>query len=138
MENEQLLFTSASVLDLLVQIDELKDKDIFISDTANGFTVNIGESTYVIKPEAPVEVEVDEEVVDEVADAIIDTYEDMADEEKINIEEHEFNDEPVEGGPIFSLLKTLAVGGMVKMAGKALGKNIAEGIVDEAMKRRGY
>ena len=135
MDNEQTLFTSAAVLDLLAQIDELKDKEVYLVETSTGFNVNIGDSTYNIQAESPIEIEVDTETIDEIADGTIDAYIDMAEDNKISLEEHEF-DNTVEGGPIKSLLKTLFIGGLVKMGSKAIGKDIAKGMFEEAGRRR--
>ena len=63
------------------------------------------------------EIPVEDEVVEEVSD-----INDSALEE---IEDIEFED-TVEGGILSEALKTLAVGGMVRLTSKLLGKDVAE------------
>ena len=48
--DSQLMFTPASVVDLLLQIDELKDKTIIIAETPDGqLQLTIGDSIYMIE-----------------------------------------------------------------------------------------
>jgi len=121
MDNE-ILFTTASLLDFLQQIDELSDKDIILNENDSEITVTIGDSTYSISKTAAEEVEVEPEVVDEVAEINEATYEELDDVEYNEIAE----DEVVEGGLIKEALKTLAVGGMVRLTSKLLGKDVAD------------
>ena len=122
MDNNELLLTPAALLDFLRQVDELADKDIILDENDSAITVTIGESTYNIAKSDAEEVEVPDEVVDEVADINETTYEEIDD-----IEYSEIGDEDVvEGGIISEALKTLAVGGMVRLTSKLLGKDAAE------------
>ena len=121
MDNE-ILFTPAALLDFLRQIDELSDKDIIVDENETAITVTIGNSTYNIEKNDAEEVEVEDEVVDEIATINETTYEEIDD-----IEYEEISDEEVvEGGLITEALKTLAVGGLVRLTGKILGKDVAE------------
>ena len=124
MENNEILFTPAALLDFLRQIDELSDKDIIVNDTDATITVTIGDSTYSINTRNAEEVEVADEVVDEVAEINDTAYEEMDDIEFTEISE----DEVVEGGIIKEALKTLAVGGLVRLTGKILGKEVADSL----------
>ena len=111
---EELVFTPAAVLDLLSSIEELKDYDIDVYDSGDKLTFTIGESQYEINTKAAEDVEVPEEVVDEVAAINEDNYEpylDQVDDEDV-----------VEGGVIKELIKTLALGGLVRLTKNALQK----------------
>jgi len=118
MENNEILFTTAGLLDFLRQIDELSDKDISIDETGSTIVVTIGESAYEIDTNQASDVEVPDEVVEEVADVADEAYAELG-EDGVEIDNPE--EEPVEGGIISELLKTLAVGGMVRLTGKVLG-----------------
>lgn len=110
---DQLVFTSASILDLLSSIDELKDKNINLTETESGISITIGESTYEINTADAVEVEVDEEVVQEIDEVTSEAYSELSDN-GVDIQDE------VEGGPIKELIKTLMLGGMVKMTANML------------------
>lgn len=122
MDNE-ILFTPAALLDFLSQVEELSDKDISVDDNGSSITVTIGTSTYEIKNSDAEEVEVDPEVIEEVADINESAYEEIEDVEYSEISDDE---EVVEGGIISEALKTLAVGGMVRLTSKLLGKDVAD------------
>lgn len=124
MENNEILFTTASLLDFLQQIDELSDKDIILNENDSQITVTIGDSTYSINKNDAEAVEVPDEVVEEVAEINETTYEDLDDVEYSEVDE----DEVVEGGLITEALKTLAVGGLVRLTGKLLGKDVANSL----------
>ena len=123
MDNE-ILFTPAALLDFLQQIDELSDKDIIVDENGSSITVTIGDSTYEIRKGDAEEVEVEPETVDEVAEINESTYEELDDVEYTELDDEEV----VEGGLIKETLKTLAVGGMVRLTSKLLGKDVAESI----------
>lgn len=125
MENNEILFTTASLLDFLQQIDELSDKDIILNENDSQITVTIGDSTYSINKNDAEAVEVPDEVVEEVAEINETTYEELDDVEYSEVDE----DEVVEGGLITEALKTLAVGGLVRLTGKLLGKDVADSIL---------
>ena len=112
---DQLVFTSASILDMLSSIDELKDKNINLTETESGISITIGESTYEINTADAVEVEVDEEVVQEIDEVTSEAYSELSDN-GVDVQDE------VEGGPIKELVKTLMLGGMVKMTANMLKK----------------
>lgn len=118
MDNNEILLTPAALLDFLRQVDELADKDISVDDTGSALNITIGDSSYSIDFNQAEEVEVPTEVVDEVAEINENTYEEIDDVEYTAVSDEE---EVVEGGIIKEVLKTLAVGGMVRLAGKVLG-----------------
>lgn len=120
MDNNEILLTPAALLDFLRQVDELADKDIILDEDDSAITVTIGNSTYTINKSDAEEVEVPDDVVDEVAEINENTYSEIDD-----IEYDETGDgEVVEGGLIKEALKTLAVGGLVRLAGKIMGKDL--------------
>ena len=123
MENNEILLTPAALLDFLRQVDELADKDIAVDDTGSALNITIGDSSYSIDFNQAEEVEVPTEVVDEVADINESTYEELDDVEYTEVPDDQ---EVVEGGIIKETLKTLAVGGLVRLAGKIMGKDIAD------------
>ena len=125
MDNE-ILFTPAALLDFLRQIDELSDKDLSVDDNGDSITVTIGNSTYSINGNDAEEVEVDPEVVDDVATINETAFEEIEDVEYSEITD---GDEVVEGGILSEALKTLAVGGMVRLTGKLLGKDVADALL---------
>ena len=118
--NEETLFTSAALLDFLNQIDELAEYPITVDENSGAIDVKIGESSYTIAKTDAQEVEVPDEVVEEVADITDEAFEEID-----NTEYEQFadipEDSPIEAGVISEILKTLAVGGMVRLTGKVLG-----------------
>lgn len=125
MDNNEILLTSASLLDFLRQIDELSDKDIILNEDDSAITVTIGDSTYSINKSEAEEVEVPDEVVDEVSEINESTFEELDD---VEYTPEAIDEETVEGGIISEALKTLAVGGMVRLTSKLLGKDVADTI----------
>lgn len=121
MDNNEILLTPAALLDFLRQVDELADKDIILDEDNSAITVTIGDSTYSINKSDAEEVEVPDEVVDEVAEINENTYSEIDDIEYDDTDEGEV----VEGGILSEALKTLAVGGLVRLAGKIMGKDVA-------------
>lgn len=122
MENNEILLTTSALLDFLRQVDELSDKDIIVDENEKAITITIGDSVYEINKGDAEEVEVEPEVVDEVAEINETTYEELDDVEYTEVDDEEV----VEGGLISEALKTLAVGGLVRLTGKILGKDVAE------------
>lgn len=110
---EELVFTPAAVLDLLSQIDELKDLDVGISETPDGIQVQIGDSIYMISDNNFQDIEVSEEVVEEISDLNNTTYDEISSDNVIS-------DETVESGIIKEIAKTLLVGGVARLVKKFL------------------
>ena len=118
---EQQLFTPAALLSLLSQIDELKDKQLELTETLDGtMQLCIGDSVYTIEDVAPVVFEVEPEVVEQVDDLNEETYSDMQDTGEVEMIDTQDDDIPIEGGILSELFKTLAVGGMVRLTSKML------------------
>lgn len=123
MDNNEILLTPAALLDFLRQVDELADKDISVDDTGSALNITIGDSSYSINFSDAETVEVPDEVVDEVAEINETAYEELDD-----VEYSEVDEEVVEGGILSEALKTLAVGGLVRLAGKIMGKDVADSL----------
>ena len=78
-----IIFTPASVLEMLNQIDELKDYNIGVTETLdNKLQIQIGESTYQVENEGLEEVEVPQDIIDEVEDINDEAYEELVDSEE--------------------------------------------------------
>lgn len=113
---DTILFTPASLIDLLAKIDELKDVNISITETFDGdLQLNIGESVYIISSDEATDINVDESTAEKIDDINYQAYEDLDDEE--------FDvTEPIESGIIKELAKTLLVGGLVRLTSKLFRK----------------
>lgn len=113
---ENILFTPAALLDFLSSIDELSDLDIGITETMNGnLQVQIGSSNYEIDTSSATNLQVDEHTVDQIDDINQTAYEELSED----YGEEAFQEE-VEGGIIKEALKTLLIGGLVRLGAKAL------------------
>lgn len=118
-----IVFTPSGLLELLTQIDELKDVNIGISETVDGdLQLQVGESTYQIDTSDATDVEVDEQVVDTVQDVNVETYEALSESEDIAVSDYE----AIESGLIKSLAKTLLLGGLVKLTSKMLKNEVTK------------
>lgn len=115
---DTLLFTPASLIDLLSKIDELADLDIGLSETIDGhIQLVVGESTYDIDTNDATEISVDDSVVDEVEDVNEETYQNLDD----SIEVDAYDDtQPIESGILKELAKSLLLGGMIRLSKKLL------------------
>lgn len=116
LENSTLLLTPASLVDFLSQIDELSEKSISLNSNNGYIEVSIGEATYRIRPQDEVNVPVSVDDIDEVNEAADDTYDELVDNGYVE------NSDEIESGLIKELIKTLAIGGMVRLAAKKLKK----------------
>ena len=108
---DTILLTPAALVDLLSQVEELKDYDIGVTESDDAIQLRIGDSTYSIDTAQAEDIEVEEEVVEEVEEVNDATYEDLGDE---------VNMESVESGILREIAKTLMVGGLVRLTGKLL------------------
>ena len=113
MEFSTILFTPAAILDLLANIEELKDLSIGVSNTLDGnVQIEIGDSTYIIQEPEDKEnnIKVDEDVVEQVDNINEEAYQDIADQYD-NVEQSEI----IETGFFKTLGKVLMVGGLIKL-----------------------
>ena len=115
MNTDTILFTPASLLDFLFSIDELQDMDVGITETIDGnIQVQIGSSIYEIDTQNATDIVVDESVTDKIDDVNQTTYEELDESYDTDSLEN------VEGGLIKEALKTLLIGGMVRLGAKLL------------------
>ena len=113
---EQVLLTPSALLDFLLQVDELGGLTVSVSETADGnIQVLIGDSIYSIDCSNAQEIQVEPEAVDKVSDINEEAYEDIIESDD-SVEQVV----DVEGGLIKEFVKTLAVGGLARLAGKAV------------------
>lgn len=111
MDTQELVLTSAGLLELLASIDEFEDFDLGLSEGLDGeIQLRVNDSVYAIGEATPSnEIEVDDEAFEEIEainDAVYDTLEDKFDVETAA---------PIESGPIKELVKTLLLGGAVRL-----------------------
>lgn len=116
----EIVFTPAAVLDTLRQIEELQDKEISISDDpGKRIELHVGDSTYIIDTTRATDVEVDSETVEDISEINVDTYEDLSSTDSVVVEDLQ----EVKSGLLKEIVKTLAVGGLVRLTNKLLGKD---------------
>ena len=113
--DDVLVITPSGLLEFLSQISELEGLSVSVEEQADGINVNIGGSSYLLQCDRSSVVEVEPEVVDEI-DAINEEGYDGAGAE---LEEYD----SVEGGLLKEIIKTLAIGGLVRMTKNALLKD---------------
>lgn len=112
---ENIVFTPASLIDLLSKIDELSEFNIGITETIDGdLQLEIGDSIYSIETEVATEITVDESVVDEVEHANESAYEALSDD--VDVEYLE----TIESGILKEAAKSLLLGGMLRLSAKLL------------------
>lgn len=112
--DESKVLTISGLITFLSEIEQLKGLDIGISESDDNLCINIGDDTYCIQSPEDSVVEVDSDVVDSIEEIDQEGWDEIPDV----IEE----DEPVEGGIIKELIKTLAIGGLVRLTKNALEK----------------
>lgn len=111
--NSTVVLTPSSLMDFLSQVEELDNYQVAVSETPDGnVQVLIGDSVYSIDCSQAEDVSVPDEVVDTVDDINEKAYEDIVDGSDMV--------DPVEGGLIAEVVKTLAIGGLARLAGKAV------------------
>lgn len=117
MDYSPILFTPSALLDFLIQIDELKDKVVSVTETADGdLQVEIGDSAYIVKTDSAKDVDVEQQAAEQVADINMDAYSDIVEENS----DANFEDVNVEAGILAEIAKTLAIGGLARLNGKAV------------------
>jgi hypothetical protein len=117
MDYSPILFTPSALLDFLIQIDELKDKVVSVTETADGdVQVEIGDSAYIVKTDSAKDVDVEQQAAEQVADLNMDAYSDIVEENS----DANFEDVNVEAGILAEIAKTLAIGGLARLNGKAV------------------
>lgn len=115
-EYSQILFTPSSLVDFLTQVDELKDVNIGVNDDGENVSISIGDSTYQINPKSVTNIDVSDDDLDQACQANESNYDELEESGSIEVKDS------VESGIIKQLLKTLAIGGIVRLAAKELKK----------------
>lgn len=121
----EVMFTSAAVLDLLLQIEELQDYTLGISETPDGnLQLVVGNSVYLINGNESKTIQVEDEVVGEIEVTAEDAYNDLLNnsiEIDPNSEMDQFDDNDIiQGGIIKEIAKSLTLGGLIRFASKHL------------------
>ena len=119
--NNMLVLTPSALLTFLAQVEELKTAEISLVEDEDAIRVQIGDGTYVLESPQTSEVEISEDAVEELDSLNEEGYEQLAEDEDINLED--VAGEEVEGGVIKELIKTLAVGGLVRLTKDAILKS---------------
>lgn len=115
---DSIVFTPAALLDLLLQIDELSDYDMSITQTFDGqLQLIVGDSAYCIDSQNATNITVDDSIVDEVDDINEEAYENL--DTSLEIDTYD-GTEPIESGILKEIAKTLLIGGMVRLTKKLL------------------
>jgi len=118
---DSIVFTPASLIDLLSKIEELQDLDVGISETIdNKIQLNVGDSLYIIETNNATDVPVDEHTVEQVEDTNFEAYDNLDDSVDVILPGD--GEEPVESGIIKEIAKTLLVGGLVRLSAGAAKK----------------
>ena len=112
---DEVVFTSSALLELLSQIPEFDEHKLAISETLDGnIQLQVDDSYYVLETSQQ-DVQVDEETVDTIADINDEVYEDLV----ADLDDGE-PDDYIESGIIKEALKTLLLGGMIRLTSKLL------------------
>lgn len=122
----EVVFTSAAMLDLLLQIDELAGYTIGLTETLDGqLQLQIGDSIYLVQTSDCQTIRVEDEVVGEIEEVTEDAYTEILDciESECDYPTYdETTDTIVEGSIIKEIAKSLTLGGMIRFATKHLLK----------------
>ena len=113
MEENSMVLTQSGLLTFLTEIEQLKNLDFGIEETENGWIISIGDDKYELQSPESSEIEVDQDTVDLIEEIDDEGWNEISDEVIEDVE-------PVEGGIIKEVLKTLAVGGLVRLTKNAL------------------
>lgn len=112
---DNILFTPAAVLELLVNIDELKNSSIGISEGIDGnIILQIDDATYEIPTESMNTISVDSKVSEQVEEVNQDAYDDLTDTYETEISSD------IESGVLKHIAKSLLLGGMIRLSSKLL------------------
>lgn len=123
MKNETLVLTSSALIGFLSQIKELEGIDLSIGDSdGDKLVIKIGEDVYTLESPDDSIVEVEDELVDAIDDINEEGFDELREEgiNDIGLEDQE--GEVIEGGIIKEMVKTLALGGLIRLTKDALIK----------------
>lgn len=120
MNETTLVLTPSALLTFLSEIEELKGLDLELSQQSDNLQIKIGESIYTLQSPSDSIVEIDDSAVAEINEIDEEGYDEISSNDDTILEEIE--GEVVEGGIIKELIKTLAIGGLVRLTKDALTK----------------
>lgn len=119
MNEDMLILTPSALISFLSEIEELKDLELEISEGSDTIDVRIGKSVYTLQSLFDSTVEVDQETIDDISDINEEGYTELenslGEEGLVEIE-----GDLVQAGVIKELIKTLAIGGLVRLTKDAL------------------
>lgn len=108
-----IVFTPASLIELLSQIDELNDYSFdLVEDDDGSIKILVGESIYEIPTDKADDVQVETEVIDAVDDINNEAFDELVESDVLQEEE------TITSGIIKELIKTLWVGGVARLTAK--------------------
>lgn len=111
----ETLFTPAAVLELLTNIEELKDVPISLSEpSGNSINIQVGNNTYQIMLNSALKCVMDKDTVDVIEDEADSAFATLAENDDIVVED------PVEGGLIKGIVKSLLLGGLIRAVPKLI------------------
>ena len=112
---DTIVFTPASLLEVLSMIDELNEFELGLTETLDGnYQLQVGDSMYIIETNDTATIDVEEDVVSEVENINQDAYDELEDSGVIETLE------PIESGLLKEAVKSLLLGGAIKLAAKML------------------
>lgn len=117
--DEMLVLTPSAILAFLSEIEELQAVDISLEENENCLNIMIGDNVYKLESSDYIEVPVADEVVDTISELNEEGYQELMDGTEVSTYQDE---ELIEGGIIKELIKTLAIGGLVRLTKDALTK----------------
>lgn len=125
----EVIFTSAAVLDLLLQIDELSDYTIGMTETLDGdLQLQVGNSIYLIDSQDSKIIRVEDQIVGEIEITTEEAYDEILQDVEVESDLPSYDevdaeaDDVVEGSFIKDIAKSLALGGLIRFATKNLLK----------------
>lgn len=116
---DEFVFTTPALLSFLGQIDELSKYEINLTEESNEqIQVAIGDSIYRINANSAESVPIDTTALQEVTDIADDACEELTSYDL----DYDSGLRPIETGVLKEAVKTLFVGGLVRLTNKILKK----------------
>lgn len=111
------MFTGSALLHFITSIDELKDKEISFIENDDSIDITIGDSKYRLMPQLENNADIivtTPAAASDVEDIQQDEYDELIGNEDVDVSDN------IEGGIITTLVKSLLLGGMLKLAPKLM------------------
>lgn len=117
---DDLILTVSGLLEVLLGIEELSEYEISITETLDGnLQLQVGDSFYEIPTASADVLPVDEDVADSIEEINSEAYDSLESTYQGTLE---ISDESINSGILKEIVKTLAVGGLARIASKLLRK----------------